>query len=321
MRMTIESGRRITVFGASGFIGRYVVKRLAASGAIVRAAMRDPVAGAFLKPMGTVGQVVPMRADITDREAVVEAVHGADSVINLVGILYERGRRSFQAIHADGADHLAAAARAAGVSEFVQVSAIGADAQSPSAYARSKAAGEAAVQRSFPAAVIIRPSIVFGAEDEFFNRFATMARLSPVLPLFGGGMTRFQPVYVGDVAEAIVRALGNPAAAGRTYEIGGPRVATFRELLELMLEETGRKTCFVSVPFGLAKLQAMVCELLPVPPLTRDQVTMLQRDNVCSADAPGLRQLGIEPTAMEAILPTYLDSHRRGGRYASGRFA
>jgi NADH dehydrogenase len=316
-----ETGRRVTVFGGSGFIGRHVVRRLAAQGWVVRAAVRDPVAAAFLKPMGNVGQVVPMKADLTDEAAAAAAIAGSEAVINVVGILYERGRRSFTAIHVDGATRLARLAAEAGVQHFVQVSAIGADAGAEAAYGRSKAAGEVGVRAAFPAAVIVRPSIVFGPEDRFFNRFALMARFLPALPLIGGGLTRFQPVYVGDVAEAIVRALADPAAAGRIYELGGPRVYSFKQLMALMLAEIGRRRLLLPLPWAIADLQAAVLEKLPLPLLTRDQVRMLKRDNVVAAGAPGFKELGIEPKTVESIIPTYLHMYRRGGRFAAGRFA
>ena len=310
----MSTDRRITVFGGSGFIGRYVVKRLADQGWIVRVAVRDPVAAAFLKPMGDVGQIVLMKADITDASLVAAAVSGVDAVINLVGILYEWGRQRFSAVHAEGAGRIAAAAAAAGVRRMVHVSAIGADPAFPAAYARTKAAGEAAVRKHFANATIIRPSIVFGPEDAFFNRFAAMACLSPVLPLIGGGHTRFQPVYVGDVAEAIVSALADKTAPGATYELGGPKVYTFKELLQLMLAEIGRRRCLVSVPWAIARLQGAFLEWIPAPPLTRDQVRLLERDNVVASGAKGLGDLGIQPTPVEAILPAYLGIYRRGGR-------
>lgn len=311
--------RRVTVFGGSGFIGRYVVKRLAARGDIVRVAVRDPSAAAFLKPMGAVGQVVTMRVNVTDAAAVAEAVAGADVVINLVGILYESGSQRFESVQAQAPERLAGAARAAGVRRFVHVSAIGADPASASAYARTKAAGEAAVRRHYPDAPILRPSIVFGPEDDFFNRFARMAQLSPALPLIGGGGTRFQPVFVGDVAEAIVRAIELPGADGVTFELGGPQVATFRELIQIMLRVTGRSRCLVSVPFGVARMQAWLLEKLPIPLLTQDQVALLERDNVVAPGAQGLSALGIAPTPMEAVLPSYLEIYRRGGRYGTRR--
>jgi uncharacterized protein YbjT (DUF2867 family) len=313
------SARRVTVFGGSGFIGRYVVKRLAARGDVVRVAVRDPVAAAFLKTMGNVGQVVPMRVDIRDAAAVAEAVRGADVVINLVGILYESGRQRFDAVQGEGAERLAAAARAAGVARFVHVSAIGADAAAESGYARSKAAGEQGVRRHYPDAVILRPSVVFGPEDDFFNRFAAMAQFAPFLPLIGGGTTKFQPVYVGDVAEAIVRVSELESAGGKTYELGGPRVASFKELMEFLLAQIGRDRRLLTLGYGLAGTLARFTEVLPVPPLTRDQVKLLRRDNVVGQGVPDLRSLGIEPTPMEIVVPQYLEIFRRGGRYAASR--
>lgn len=314
----ITQGRRVTVFGGSGFIGRYVVRRLAAKGWVVRVAVRDPIRAAFLKTSGNVGQVVPMRADLTADEPVLEAaIAGADAVINLVGILYESGRRTFQAIHADGPARLAGIAARLGVSRFVQMSALGADPGSPSLYARSKAAGEAGVLAAFPAATIIRPSIVFGPEDGFFNRFGCMARYSPALPLIGGGGNRFQPVYVCDVADAIIRTLHEDAARGQTYELGGPRVYTFQQLMELLLRELRRHRGLIPVPYWMADIQASVLQRLPFPLLTRDQVQLLKIDNVLSGTKPGLAELGIQPTALELILPTYLDIYRKGGRFAA----
>ena len=309
------AARVITVFGGSGFIGRYLVQQLARRGWIIQVAVRHPDAALFLKPLGDVGQITPIAASLRHEGSIAAAVAGADAVINLVGILYERGRQSFAEIHAEGARRGGGAARAAGAARLVQVSAIGADSASPSDYARSKAAGEAAVAAAFPGASIVRPSIVFGPEDGFFNRFAAMARVSPVLPLVGGGRTRFQPVYVGDVAEAIARIVDDSATAGRTYELGGPRVYSFRELLELMLAVVHRRRLLAPLPFWAASLQAAFLELLPVPPLTRDQVRLLQRDNVVAAGAPGLRELGIAPSAVELVIPTYLDVYRPGGRY------
>ena len=305
---------RATVFGASGFIGRYVVRRLAAEGAQVVAAVRHPDAALFLKPMGNVGQITPVRAPVTDERAAAAAIAGSDVVVNLVGILYEHGRQTFDAVHRDGAGRVARLAAAAGAARLVHVSAIGADVAAPALYAQSKARGEEAVRREFPGATILRPSIVFGPEDDFFNRFAAMAKLSPALPLIGGGATRFQPVYVGDVADAVAAALADPATAGRTYELGGPTVYSFADLMRLMLEQTGRHRLLVPVPFGLARLKAWFLEKLPVPPLTRDQVLMLERDNVVGG-APGLADLGIRPTAAETVLPTYLDRYRKGNLF------
>lgn len=321
--------RVVTVFGGSGFIGRQVVKRLAAQGWIVRAAVRDPVGAGFLKPMGEPGQVNPVAANVADLQSVRAAVAGADAVINLVGILFEKGRASFDAIHHRGAANVAQAAREAGATRLVHMSALGADKNSPSAYARSKAQGEEAVQAAFAGATIIRPSVVFGPDDDFFNRFAKLARLSPVLPVFtgdgfkpihtengygidwyGSGGPTFQPVYVGDVAEAIVRALTEPKAAGKIYELGGPRRYTLKEVLELILGITGQKALLVPLPFGVAKLQAAFLKFLPTPPLTPDQVKLLRVDNVVRGGKPGLAELGIAAVAAEAVLPTYLHRYQ-----------
>jgi len=307
--------RTATVFGGSGFIGRYVVQRLAREGWVVRVAVRRPQAALFLKPMGNVGQITPLAANLRDDASVAAALSGVDAAINLVGILYERGRQSFAAVHAEGAGRVARAAAAAGVARLAHVSAIGADAKSRAAYARSKAAGEAAVQAAFPQATIMRPSIVFGPEDDFFNRFAELARFLPALPLIGGGRTRFQPVYVGDVAAAIVAAIERPEAAGAIYELGGPRVYSFRQLMELLLHEIRRRRLLLTLPTAIARLQASLLELLPVPPLTRDQVDLLEYDNVVAAGARTLADLGISPVAAEMILPTYLDRYRLRGYY------
>ena len=309
--------RLVTVFGGSGFIGRYIVRLLAQDGWRVNVAVRDAERAKFLKPMGDVGQVTPMAVSLRDPASVAAAVAGADAVVNLVGILYESGRQTFEAIHHQGARTVAEAAAKAGVVRLVQISAIGADPASPSLYARTKAAGEAAVRGAFPAATLLRPSLVFGPEDGFFNRFAGMARVMPALPLFGGGKTRFQPVYVGDVAKAVKRVLADPDCAGKTYELGGPTIYTFRQLMELMLKEIRRKRCLVGIPFGLARLKAHFLQILPVPPLTVDQVRLLERDNVAAVGAPGLAELGIKPTPVEAVIPSYLDRFRPGGRFAS----
>lgn len=306
----------VTVFGGSGFIGRYLVQCLARQGWIVRVAVRHPQSAHFLKPLGDVGQIVPLAASLHREDSIAAAVEGAAAVVNLVGILYERGRQSFRAVHVEGADRVARASLAAGATRLIHMSALGADRASPSAYAQTKAEGEAAALASFAGASIIRPSIVFGPEDDFFNRFARMARFLPALPLIGGGHTRFQPVYVGDVADAMAAVLGDPAAAGRVYELGGPRIYTFRELLELLLREVRRRRLLVPVPFRVARLQALILEHLPAPPLTRDQLKLLERDNVVSGTLPGLAELGIAPTAAEVILPNYLDIYRPGGRYS-----
>jgi uncharacterized protein YbjT (DUF2867 family) len=307
--------RRTAVFGGSGFIGRYVVKRLAARGDVVPVGCRNAEEAKFLRPMGEVGQVEPINLAIDDAALLPAFLAGNDGLVNCVGILRESGSQTFERAHHTGPALLARLARDAGVERFVHISAIGADSRSSSAYARTKAAGEQAVRDAFPTVTILRPSVVFGPEDQFFNRFATIATISPVMPLIGGGETRFQPVYVGDVADAVIKCLEDPATAGRTYELGGPRTYTFRELLELMLHEIRRRRRFIDLPFGLAALQARLMAILPNPPLTPDQVELLKRDNVASPGALGLSSLGITPTPVEAILPTYLDRFRRGGWY------
>jgi NADH dehydrogenase len=307
--------RRTAVLGGSGFIGRYVVKRLAARGEVIAVGCRSAEAAKFLKPMGDVGQIVPLNVTIGDDALLPAFLAGNDALVNSVGILREGGAQTFELVHHTGPARLARLAREAGVERFVHISAIGADLRSSSAYARTKAAGERAVRDAFPTVTILRPSVVFGPEDQFFNRFAAMAMISPVLPLIGGGDTRFQPVYVGDVADAVVKCLEDPATAGRVYELGGPKVYSFRELLELVLEEIRRKRWFIELPFGLATLQARLMSVLPNPPLTPDQVELLKRDNVVSSGALTLASLGIAPTAPEVILPTYLDRFRRGGWY------
>ena len=307
--------RIVTIFGGSGFIGRYVVKRLAQQGWTIRVGVRSPARAAFLKPLGDVGQIMPLRAPLQDGEAVAALVQGADAVINLVGLLFEKGRQNFAAVHVEGARRIAEAAATAGVKNLVQISAIGADPGAEADYARSKAAAETAVRAAFPGATILRPSIVFGPEDGFFNLFAGLARLSPVLPLIGGGKTRFQPVYVGDVADAVVACLNRPEAAGQTYELGGPQVYSFKELLELLLLEIGSKRLLLPLPFALASFEAAFLELAPVPLLTRDQVRLLKRDNVVTGNTPSLADLAIKPTAVEAVIPSYLDRYRRHGRF------
>jgi NADH dehydrogenase len=307
--------RRVTVFGASGFIGRYVVQRLAQRRLAVVAAVRNPERAGALRPMGDVGQIAPLRADVADEAETRAAIVGADAVVNLVGTLYDRGAHGFDALHRDAAARIGRLAKALGVGRVVHVSALGADPGSTALYARSKAEGEQALREVFPAAVIHRPSVVFGPEDDFFNRFASMVRSFPVLPLIGGGNTRFQPVYVADVADAIVETLLGEAHAGRTYELGGPRIYTFKELLELLQAELGRRRWMMSIPWGLAKLEARFLELLPTPPLTRDQVELLRHDNVVGAEALGFAALGLAPTAVEIILPTYMDRFRKGGRF------
>jgi NADH dehydrogenase len=307
--------RRTAVLGGSGFIGRYVVQRLAARGDLVAVGCRRAEEAKFLMPLGNVGQIAALNVALGDERLMPAFLAGNDALVNCVGILRESGSQTFDRAHHLGPARLARLAREAGVERFVHISAIGADPRSPSAYARTKAAGEAAVRDAFPTVTILRPSVVFGPEDQFFNRFAAMATVSPALPLIGGGHTRFQPVYVADVADAVLKCLDDPAAAGRTYELGGPKIYTFRELVELLLSQIRRKRLLVGLPFGLAALQARLMAILPNPPLTPDQVELLKRDNVVSSGAMTFAALGIAPTAVEAILPTYLDRFRRGGWY------
>ncbi|HEX3954103.1 MAG TPA: complex I NDUFA9 subunit family protein [Stellaceae bacterium] len=310
---------RVAILGGAGFIGRYAVKRLAERGNVLTVGGRNAAAAKYLKLKGDVGQVGLVNVSINDDRMLSAFVAGNHAVVNAVGILHESRKQRFDAIHHVAPARLARLAREAGVERFIHISAIGADSRSSSAYARSKAAGEEAVRDAFPTATILRPSIVFGPEDAFFNRFAAMAMIAPALPLIGGGETRFQPVYVGDVADAVVRCIDDPATAGRTYELGGPRPYSFRALMELLLGEIQRKRLLIDVPFGLATFKARFLSLLPDPPLTPDQVELLKRDNVVSSGALGLAELGITPTAVEAVLPTYLDRFRRGGWYARER--
>lgn len=307
----------VTVFGGSGFLGRYVVRALARAGCRIRVGVRRPNLANFLLPIGRVGQIQIVRTDVVDGDSVARAMKGAAAAINLVGILYESGRQKFQRLHADAPATIAASARAEGVSALVHVSALGASAQSPSLYARTKAEGEMRLLETFPSAVILRPSIVFGPEDDFFNRFAALARLFPALPLIGGGRMRFQPVYVGDVAQAIAACIKDPATQGRTYELGGPRVYSFRELMQLVLAETRRRRFLVPLPFSIAMMKASILGLFPKPMLTRDQVLLLKQDNVVAPGAAGLSDLGIEAETVEAIIPAYLWRFRREGQFES----
>ncbi|HYZ22846.1 MAG TPA: complex I NDUFA9 subunit family protein [Rhodopila sp.] len=301
-----------TVFGGSGFIGRYVVKRLAKRGFVVRVAVRDTEGALFLKPMGVPGQIVPLYASLQEESAIHRAVQNADLVVNLVGMLAETANATFQAVHVDGAERIARLSAATGVKRLAHISAIGADPNSPSRYAATKGKAEQAVLGAFPAAAILRPSIVFGVEDRFFNRFAEMARLLPFMPVISG-QTKMQPVYVCDVADAVIAALMSPQAQGRTYELGGPRVWTFRELLAFVLKNTRRDRPLVNVPMNVARLQAQIMQYLPGKPLTPDQLLLLARDNIVSPGAAGLADLGITPTPVELVVPTYLSRFQPGG--------
>ncbi|MEO1549930.1 MAG: complex I NDUFA9 subunit family protein [Pseudomonadota bacterium] len=311
----------VTIFGGSGFVGRYIARRMAKAGWRVRIAVRRPNEALFTQTYGVVGQVTPILANLRYPKSVIEACAGADAVVNCVGILAPSGKQTFDAVQDEGAGTVARAAAQEGVAKFVHVSAIGADAGSTSNYARTKAEGEAKVRGHFPDAVILRPSIVFGQEDEFFNRFAAMARLSPALPLVGPN-TRFQPVFVDDVAAAAERALTTEVAPG-VYELGGPEVATFRALMERMLDVVQRNRALVPLPFPLARIMGRLSDgvswlsggLIPAQ-ITLDQVKLLAKDNVASANLPGLSELGVTPTAMDAVLEDYLYTYRPHGQYA-----
>ena len=316
-------GGLVTVYGGSGFVGRYVVQRLAQAGWRVRVAVRRPNEALFLKGYGHVGQVEPILCNIRDEASVARAMTSADAVVNCVGILSESGKNSFDAVQSEGAGRVARLAAKAGVARLVQISAIGADADGESAYARTKAIGEAAVREAFPQAVILRPSIVFGPEDQFFNRFAGMTTMSPALPVVGAD-TRFQPVWVDDVAKAAVMGVTGEARPG-TYELGGPEVSTFRALMERMLGVIQRRRLIVNIPFfaatGMATLldlgQTITGGLFTNAMLTRDQVKNLGQDNVVAPGAKGFADLGIEPVAMASVLPDYLWRFRASGQFAA----
>ncbi|WP_077962682.1 complex I NDUFA9 subunit family protein [Ensifer adhaerens] len=317
----------VTIFGGSGFVGRHVVRALAKRGYRIRVAVRRPDLAGHLQPLGNVGQISFVQANLRYRKSVDRAVEGSDHVINCVGVLFESGRNTFDAVQDFGARAVAEAARGVGAT-LTHISAIGADASSASNYARSKGHAEAAILETKPDAIILRPSIVFGPEDGFFNKFAGMARFSPVLPLIGGGETKFQPVYVTDVAEAVARAVDGKLAKGKIYELGGPDVLSFRDCLEIMLNTIDRKRTLVSLPFGVASFIGSIASMVPfvTPPLTADQVVLLKSDNVVSANAVSegrtLSGIGIEPTMLEPILPTYLVRYRPQGQYTrSGRAA
>jgi NADH dehydrogenase len=310
----------VTVFGGSGFVGRYVVRALAKDGWRIRVAVRRPHLAGDLRVMGDVGQVELVQANVRSRESIAAALVGADAVVDLVGVLFSKGAQSFKALHLEAARTIAEEAARAGAQKLVHISALGADPDSRSEYARTKAEGEAAVRAAFPRATLVRPSIVFGPEDDFFNKFAGMAVMAPALPLIGGGKTRFQPIYAGDVGAAVAAILALPAPAP-LYELGGAGVYSFKDLLEMVCKETMRSPALLPLPFGIASLIGLAGDIaaavLPIaPPLTRDQVEMLKSDNVASSGAPGLAALGLQPTALEAVLPTYLWRFRKGGQFA-----
>lgn len=309
--------RTVTVFGGSGFIGRHLVQRLARAGAHVRVAVKDVEAAAFLKPLGDLGQIVPVKADVTDDASVAKAVDGADWVVNLVGLMHSSGKRSYRAVHAGGAERIAKAAKTAGATRLVHVSSLGAHLDSISAHLMTKAEGEKVVAAAFPDATILRPSIIFGPGDCFFNKFAGLIRISPVLPIFTNTLSftsngaNFQPVYVGDVADAIMGALTGDSALGKTYELVGPRVMNMREAMGMIVKVTGRKRWILPIHVDIARFVAIFNQFWWSPWITPDQLTMLEIDSVASGDFPGLKELGVaHPETVETILPTYLSRFR-----------
>ena len=323
MAITLGNNSVVTVFGGSGFLGRYAVQALARAGCRIKVAVRRPELALHLQPLGSIGQIAVIQANVRDERSVREALRGTDAAVNLTGILQPSGRQKFHAIHVEGAERIAKAAREGGARALVHVSAIGASRLSKSAYARTKGEGEARVHAIFPEAVILRPSLIFGPEDGFFNRFAALGRFAPVMPLIGG-KTRMQPVYAGDVAEAVKAALGGRAAKSLIYELGGPLTYSFRELLKKTGEWTAHPRPLFPVPFWIAKIPAFFVQFLPGAPITVDQIRLLERDNVVSADAlrehRTLEGLGItEPRSIETIVPLYLQRYRPHGEFSSSR--
>jgi NADH dehydrogenase len=329
-----ETDRLAIVFGGSGFVGRHVVRALARDGWRIRVAVRRPDLAGFLRPLGVVGQIELVQANLRYPDSIAAALEGANAVVNAAGIQRQSGRQTYEAVHAVGAGAIARAAAAAGIATFVHVSGVGADARSPNPYIASKGRGEAAVREAAPSAVILRPSVIFGPEDDFLNRFGALARALPALPLFGGGATKLQPVFVGDVALATLAVIGDANAAGRAYELGGPEVLTLREIAELVLRIAERRRALVPLPFALARLVAWSTEVASALSLgrfpktlttTRDQVELLRHDNVVSAAALAegrtLRELGISPQGIEAVAPSYLYRFRKTGQYAARRLA
>lgn len=297
----------VTVVGGTGFLGRYVVRALARDGYVIRVLARDPLAGAELKTFGDVGQIVLEYADLAKPHTLEGKLDNSKAVVNLVGVLYERGQQNFSALHAQGAEKLAQMAKAAGVERYVHVSALGVETAVDSKYARTKLLGERATCAVLPQTTVLRPSVLFGAEDNFFNQFARMACVSPVLPLIGGGKTRFQPVYVADVAAAVAQAMKSDAMLGKTYELGGPEVMSFKQVLAYICKTTGRNPALVNIPFRVAGVMGSVAEMSPcTPPLTRDRVRLLHYDNVVSGQALNFSHLKISPTPVDAVVPDYL---------------
>ncbi len=315
------SDRVITIIGGSGFVGRHIVRALARRGYRIRVACRRPDLAGHLQPLGNTGQIMAVQANVRYPASLAAACEGAYAVINLTGVLHSGGAQSFDAVHVFGAEASAKAAKAARARVFIQMSAIGADEASGAEYARSKAEGEKRARAGFPGAIVLRPSIVFGPEDSFFNRFAELARFSPFLPLIGGGHTRFQPVFAGDVGEAVARLVDAGEADGKTYELGGPEALTFRQLMRFTLDTIGRNRLLVTLPWGIARIQAAIMGLLPNPMLTTDQVEMLKHDNVVSEEARReqrtLEGLGITPQGIEGIVPGYLYRYRKAGQFTA----
>ena len=315
------SDRLITIIGGSGFLGRHIVRSLARRGYRIRVGCRRPDLAGHLQPLGTPGQIMPVQANVRYPASLAAACEGSYAVINLTGVLYSAGAQSFDAIHAFGADAVAKAARAAKAKMLIHMSSLGADEASGSEYAQSKAEGEKRARAAFPGTIVLRPSVVFGPEDDFFNRFAALSRFSPVLPLIGGGETKFEPVFVGDVAEAVARLVDRGDADGRTYELGGPRALSFRQLMEFTLDTIGRKRLLAPVPWAIAKIQASILGPLPKPLLTTDQVELLKSDNVVSEQARRERRtlegLGIVASGIEGIVPAYLYRFRKAGQFTA----
>lgn len=307
-----------TVFGGTGFVGTQVVRELATLGYIVKVATRIPESAYFLKPCGNVGQIVPVACDYRDDAGLAEIVKHSDIVVNCIGILYERGRKnSFKRMHVDVPAMIAKACSDGGVTRFVHISALGCD-KGTSKYAKTKLQGEKAVHENYPKATILRPSVIFGEGDNFFNMFAELARFVPFLPLIGGGKTKFQPVYVGDVADAVIRVShqADPIYQGKVYQLGGPEVVDFKEIYQFIFKHTGRVRRLIKIPFGFAKFEAMFLSLLPKPLLTPDQVESLKTDNIVEDGALGFHSLGIVPKSMDSIVPFYLERYRAGGVFA-----
>ena len=318
--MRTDSYKMACVFGGTGFIGRQIVRELARAGYTVKVATRVPEKAFFLKPYGNVGQIVPFFCRSSDENAIRAAVQGCEVVVNCVGILFEKGKSTFTKIHTELPRSIAKACAAEKVGRLIHISALGCD-ESHSKYGKSKLNGELAVHENFASATILRPSVVFGVEDDFFNMFGRLATVLPALPLIGGGHTKFQPVYVGDIADAVMKAIAMPKTAGQTYELGGADILTFRQIYERLFAETGRKRLLISLPWGVAKLQGCVMGLLPKPPLTSDQVESLKTDNVVAHGAKSLADLGIAPTSLDVVLPTYLARFKPGGRFGDKKRA